>query len=170
MFSLSSDFMKFNSLLCSYVPATCKDGIFLLADDLPGSDNEERLPVFMGHFPKGSSLKDFLHFTQLMDSKRFQQYDYGREKNLKKYKRATPPSYPMHEIETNVTLNFYTGLADKLADVTDVAHMLSQLNPKKVKYNARYLDGYGHLTFYLGNREHCYHTAQVLRDFGYSPK
>ncbi len=35
----------------------------------------------------------------------------------------------MNEIETNVTLNFYTGLADKLADITDVAHMLSELNP-----------------------------------------
>lgn len=129
MFSLSSNFKELNSLLCHYVPSTCVDGIYLIADALPESDNTDRIPVFLGHFPKGASLKDFLHFTQLMNSKKFQQYDYGTKENLKRYKSVSPPSYPMHEIETNVTLNFYTGLADKLADIVDVAHMLSELNP-----------------------------------------
>ena len=67
-------------------------------------------------------------------------------------------------------MNLYVGLSDMLADVTDVARMLSDLDHDKVNVKTTYLKGFGHLTFYLGNREHYYHTAQVLRDFGYSPK
>ena len=43
----------------------------MIADATVGSDNEDRMDTFLGHFPRGASLKDFMHFTQLLDSKKF---------------------------------------------------------------------------------------------------
>jgi hypothetical protein len=57
-------------------------------------------------------------------------------------------------MKTNVTLNFYTGLSDELADPRDVARLIAKINPQNVKINTRYYDGYGHLTFYFGNQQH----------------
>ena len=62
-------------------------------------------------------------------------------------------------------INLYTGLEDRLGDIEDVALMLSRVDTHKIDINNRYLEGFGHLTFYLGKSN--FHLEYVLEDFGY---
>lgn len=48
-------------------------------------DNEERTKMLMGHFPHGTSARSLNHFGQLIQSKEFRLYDYGKKENIKKY-------------------------------------------------------------------------------------
>jgi len=40
------------------------------------------MPVIMGHFPAGSSLKNMDHFEQIIRKGKFGKYDYGAKKNM----------------------------------------------------------------------------------------
>jgi len=69
-------------------------------------------------------------------------------------------------MEFNKTIHLYTGLEDRLGDVKDVATLISRVDHNKIDIHARYFEGFGHLTFYLGKTN--YHLRYVLDDFGYS--
>lgn len=51
------------------------------------------MPVIMGHFPSGSSLKNMDHFEQIIRRGKFARYDYGEEINMQKYGSKEPPVY-----------------------------------------------------------------------------
>lgn len=72
-------------ILCFYDSTLCADFLeWGLAMD-EKVDNESRMDVVAGHFPSGTSTKNLVHFKQLIDSKKFQDYDYGKIKNLEIY-------------------------------------------------------------------------------------
>jgi lysosomal acid lipase/cholesteryl ester hydrolase len=72
-------------LICSALPSLCELGDYLIADEDISLDNEDRLTVYMGHFPSGTSLNCLLHYGQIIDSDKFQEYDYGKSENQKRY-------------------------------------------------------------------------------------
>lgn len=49
-------------------------------------------------------IKQLLHFAQTIMSKRFQQYDYGSEKNLILYNSTTPPEYDLTKVVAPIYL------------------------------------------------------------------
>ena len=48
-------------------------------------DTKERGKMLMGHFPHGTSSRSLNHFGQLIKSNQFQEYDYGKKKNMEMY-------------------------------------------------------------------------------------
>jgi len=58
------------------------------------------------------------------------------------------------------TIHLYTGLEDRLGDVQDVATLISKVDNNKINIHNRYYQGFGHLTFYLGQSNH--HLDHVL--------
>ena len=80
-------------LLCGHIPKLCDLGIYLVADENPAFDNQERMQVYMGHFPSGASLNSLLHFSQIMVADRFQKFDHGRFENNRIYGSPQPPTY-----------------------------------------------------------------------------
>ena len=62
-----------------------------------------------------------VHFAQGMRSHRFQQYDFGKIKNLAVYGMAQPPEYNVSEISAPVVL--YYGTNDYLAEARDVQRL-----------------------------------------------
>jgi len=50
--------------------------------------------------------------------------------------------------------------------MADVARLNSRIDHSKINVHNRYLEGFGHFTFYLGKSN--YHLDYVLADFGYS--
>lgn len=56
------------------------------------------MTLIIGHYPAGSSIKNFLHIGQSVNSNRFCAYDYGKFKNLEVYKRLYPPSYNLSKM------------------------------------------------------------------------
>lgn len=50
-------------LICGTIPALCNFGTFLVADEDTSLDNPVRLPVYLGHFPSGTSLRCLEHYA-----------------------------------------------------------------------------------------------------------
>jgi hypothetical protein len=69
--------------------------------------------------PAGTSVKNIVHYSQLVVNKNFQMYDYGSEKeNNLHYNQTKPPVYDVSKVKLPVGL--YCGGADWLADLDDV--------------------------------------------------
>ena len=75
------------------------------------------MPVILGHYPGGSSTKNFVHFKQFVKVEIFREFDYGSKKNMIKYGQTTPPLYDLTKI--NLPVHLYVGKYDRLADLKD---------------------------------------------------
>ena len=72
--------------------------------------------MILSHDPAGASTKTLIHFGQEIESGKFRQFDYGREKNLLIYNATEPPDYNLTNIKVPIGL-FYADndwLADSL--------------------------------------------------------
>jgi hypothetical protein len=84
------------SLFCALVEHVCADAMKYVMDADPNMDNYERYDVFIGHDPSGTSLQNMFHWNQIVDSGRFQAYDFGSfSKNMEKYGQPTPPIWDL---------------------------------------------------------------------------
>jgi lysosomal acid lipase/cholesteryl ester hydrolase len=63
------------------LPEVSNLGVKLLCDDDPREINQISLEAFLAHFPAGSSFKSVKHYKQLLNSKTFEHFDYGKEEN-----------------------------------------------------------------------------------------
>lgn len=58
-------------LICGTIPAICQLGAYLIVDEDTTLDDADRLQVYLGHFPSGTSLKCLEHYAQIIQSKKF---------------------------------------------------------------------------------------------------
>lgn len=70
--------------------------------------------------PNIASIKQLMHFGQIIKSNRFQQFDYKETANLRIYGHPQPPEYDLSAL--NASLFVYYGLADFTtpANVTEI--------------------------------------------------
>ncbi|CAG9093140.1 unnamed protein product [Plutella xylostella] len=94
------------------------------------SVTQETFEIIFGHTPDGVSLKNLVHFSQLLNSRKFQQYDYGEKRNMKTYGAKKPPEYELKKV-TTPTLLIY-GENDHLVNASDV-RKLGRTLPNVVK-------------------------------------
>ncbi|GIY12033.1 gastric triacylglycerol lipase [Caerostris darwini] len=125
----------------------CEDVIFLLCGTDHKQLNETRLPVYVSHTPAGASTKSIIHFAQMVNSKKFQKFDYGKKGNLLEYNQTTPPEYYPENITTKVAL--FWSENDKLADPIDV-HLLEKRLPNMIYSTPVKLKEFNHLDFVWG--------------------
>jgi len=108
--------------------------------------NASRVPVYITHDPAGTSVKNLLHFSQMVYSKNFQMFDYGSAKaNILHYDQPTPPLYNVSKVEVPVAL--YWAEHDWLADPVDVQFLRKNL-PNIV--DDVYVADWNHLDFIWG--------------------
>lgn len=111
--------------ICVLSPIVCREGLREISEMNNTVNNLKRMPVVMGHFPAGSSTKNFIHFNQFVKKEEFRNFDYGEKKNMLVYGEKTPPLYNLSKITTPVHL--YVGKYDKLADVEDSTRLFNEL-------------------------------------------
>lgn len=58
-------------------------------------DDNEIANQLMGHFPHGTSVRSIIHFSQMIRSNQFREYDYNKKKNLEVYGNKTAPLIPL---------------------------------------------------------------------------
>jgi len=58
-------------LLCGTIPQLCNLGLYLISDEDPGLNDQDRSSVYMGHFPSGTSLRSLDHYGQILSSTKF---------------------------------------------------------------------------------------------------
>ncbi|KAF9621982.1 hypothetical protein IFM89_029202 [Coptis chinensis] len=127
--------------------------------------NNSRVDFYLQYEPHPSSLKNLNHLFQMIRKGKFAMYDYGLLGNLKKYGVFKPPTFDTANIPKSLPLWMGYGGNDALADVTDVKHILKDLNSKP---ELLYLDSYGHLDFIwsVKAKEDVYND--MIRFFGSS--
>ncbi|XP_018053449.1 PREDICTED: lipase 3-like [Atta colombica] len=85
----------------------CNFCFYLIAGFGSEQLDKSMLPLIFGHSPAGSSVKQFLHFGQLICSGSFHKFDYGIKTNLSLYGSTQPPKYILERIKVPVAI-FYS--------------------------------------------------------------
>lgn len=157
----SNVFMKFLSeLVCdTKVKFICDDVIFLLCGTDYSQLNQSRLGVYVAHSPAGASTQSIVHYAQMVNSKKFVKYDYGKSGNLKHYNQTTPPEYHVENITTPVALMWSKN--DQLADPTDVGLLQQKLKSLVTSYLVKF-DPFSHIDFVWAIDANTYVYKEVL--------
>lgn len=124
----------------------CSNILFIFAGYDFGQLNVTNLPMIFGHLPSGASMKQFVHYGQGLLTEDFRKFDYGSEKNMKKYGIKVAPRYALDKIEAPVCL-FYSE-ADWLAHPSDVEHLRGRLRNVVDTHKIPY-EQFNHLDFII---------------------
>lgn len=138
--------------------------------------NTTRLPVYASFVPAGISTKALVHFAQLMRTldqtgqSKFQQFDYGSEKNLFIYGTSKPPEYNLSRISTPIAI--FSGERDALGNNQDVNTLAETLKNTGSLVDARRLPHVRHCDFIWGSEGYTKvypATLEILNKYTYSP-
>lgn len=83
------------------------------------------LPVKLGHTPAGASVRQFVHYGQSINDRRFRRYDHVWVTNRRTYGSRNPPNYNLARVTAPVFLHYSDG--DPLAHVNDVFRLFNEL-------------------------------------------
>lgn len=136
-------------LLCDHklLDYLCELPMLLIAGWDISNLNRTRTSVYITHTPAGTSVKNVVHFVQLIQSKTFRRYDYGKCGNIKHYNQPTPPNYNITEL--SVPTAFFTATNDWLADPQDIdQYLLPRLNHTLIY--SKSIEAWNHLDFVWG--------------------
>ena len=109
---------------CEALPHFCEklqEGFFDFNSEI---DNPLRVPDKVAHDPAGAGWRNIIHFGQIIKSKKFQRYDYGKTENMQRYGQETPPEYDLSKIKVKMAI--FQGDVDRLSDVEDDAWLLDE--------------------------------------------
>lgn len=138
----------FEAIVCDQSSKTkdlCENIAFIVTGPDSKNLNATRIPVYLSHYPSGTSVKNMIHFAQGVQTNRFQAYDYGSpEENQKHYNQSTPPLYPIRPMKIPTAI--FSGGDDWLADPADVQFILD--NVQNIAYQKAIPD-YNHIDFVI---------------------
>ena len=49
-------------IVCGVLPALCKFGVYLVADEDTDLDDSDRMLIYLDHFPAGTSVKSLIQY------------------------------------------------------------------------------------------------------------
>lgn len=100
---------------------------------------------FLEHIPAGISLQQLYHFAQLVNSKRFQAYDYRDEwMNQQMYGKDYPPDYNLSCITAHI--NLFSSPWDMYTLDEDLNMLRSKLQNVRLDYTVT-IEKFGHSDF-----------------------
>uniref|UniRef100_A0A8C5RWH0 AB hydrolase-1 domain-containing protein n=1 Tax=Laticauda laticaudata TaxID=8630 RepID=A0A8C5RWH0_LATLA len=102
----------------------CGNFFFVLCGFNEKNLNMSRIDVYSTHCPAGTSVQNFLHWTQVV--MKFPAFDWGsRKENMAHYKQPAPPPYNMKGMLVPTAI--WTGGHDWLADPKDIAILMTMI-------------------------------------------
>lgn len=125
----SSDLLRIGgSLECrnsSPIQEVCNNVLFLSSGYGSKKLNRNIIPEIVANTPAGASVKQFVHYAQLVNSKKFRRFDYGWFRNVFTYGSFSPPEYPVERVSCPLVL--YYSSNDWWAAVADVQMLKDRL-------------------------------------------
>uniref|UniRef100_A0A8C5TWR9 Lipase n=1 Tax=Malurus cyaneus samueli TaxID=2593467 RepID=A0A8C5TWR9_9PASS len=98
----------------------CANLFFLLGGHNEKNLNMTRLDVYTSHYPDGTSVKNVIHWAQVVKSGEFKAFDYGSENPFN-----TPPLYRVEDMPVPTAV--WSGGEDWAADWRDVRQLLPRI-------------------------------------------
>ena len=73
------------------------------------------MPVYAAHIPEGTSVRDILHFAQMVANGKCSFYDFGSDQeNMKRYNQTDPPT--VYAKDVHVPVSMFSAEKDTLAN------------------------------------------------------
>lgn len=126
--------------------------------------NETRVPLYLCHAPAGTSMKNIIHYDQLVKSKKPQKFDYGEEINREYYGQRRPPLYKLDNVKTDVGVFWSKG--DEFVPPENVKILLRELGSRVKKNHYINDDYYTHIHFAIALVNPKYLYPHVLEFLG----
>jgi len=123
------------SFICKLTPHMCKFGMSLFSGN-SRQINATRIPIYMSHTPAGTSTKNVLHLSQMVNSGKFNKYDYGKLGNQERYGSDKPPEYDLSKVRVPTVVVY--GTMDVIAPPKDVAWTIDNLGFVIKSFSAKY--------------------------------
>ncbi|XP_072399743.1 lipase 3-like [Diabrotica undecimpunctata] len=143
------DIRELATMLCvenKFLQKSCRAYFEIMADMNIDNIDQVDVPSILSTLIETVSLKQLLHYGQLILSGNFQMYDYGPKINQQKYNSTSPPIYHFKNIKYATAL--FSGKDDKLVTPEDTRLLAKQL-PNVVYYSTVPLRGFSHADFIL---------------------
>jgi len=152
---------KFNRWINKKLPSLSNMALEMISDDniKNSNHNKDRTIVYISHYPAGASLQSINHFIQNMESKKFSQYDYKLQANMRIYGSPHPIEYDLNKI-CGIPIALFGGKDDKLASEEDIEWLREKLDTNVVFYNI--YEKMGHLSFLLSKDMEWFDDALTL--------
>ncbi|RWS00483.1 gastric triacylglycerol lipase-like protein 2 [Dinothrombium tinctorium] len=139
----------------------CSTILFLFCGFDQEQLNKERLPTYMSHAPAGTSARNMAHLGQNMHSKKFQKFDYGCEKNLKKYGTDATPVYDLKNVDSkNIALLHSQN--DFISDPEDLNFLRKEVKGKFFLDHQVNYSNWNHIDYIWGREAEKYVNIIVL--------
>uniref|UniRef100_T1GBZ1 Lipase n=1 Tax=Megaselia scalaris TaxID=36166 RepID=T1GBZ1_MEGSC len=124
-FEFLPHFLPLNIFLANFcaqpgILSICKAVISLYIGPSKKYTNDSLVPVIFATFPGGSSYNEGIHLTQMVNTKRFQMFDWEQ------YGSKVPPEFPIENVQAPTF--FYYSSGDYLSSELDVENLLKSLN------------------------------------------
>ncbi|XP_053624159.1 lipase 3-like [Plodia interpunctella] len=107
---------------CVHDHRLCLKSILLFANGGEDILNKDLRNDIMTHASEEGSAKTLKHYVQLINSGQFQMYDYGPDKNMKKYGMRSPPSYRLNDVTLPIAI--ITSIDDWISTIGDITNLL----------------------------------------------
>ena len=91
VFPYDPDVIDLNLKLSKFYPTISYAFLELTSDEASSVNCPDRVKVYFSHFPSGTSRQSVTHLKQIINSGKFQKFDYGPEENLKIYNSENAP-------------------------------------------------------------------------------
>ncbi|XP_011498523.1 PREDICTED: lipase 3-like [Ceratosolen solmsi marchali] len=140
-------FTKFVTELCqdnSALQPICMNAIFLITGFNWDQFDTSLLPAIISNVPAGASVRQFIHYAQIIKSGYFVQYDHGLWGNIQKYGKVGPPTYNLKNVKAPVSLHY--SINDWLSHPNDVQSLYSKLPNPIGKFRVVH-DNFNHLDY-----------------------
>ncbi|XP_035790629.1 lipase 3-like [Anopheles albimanus] len=119
------------------------------------------LPVIVDDLWCSISTRQLIHFGQLMQTRKFQQFDYRNNMlNTKKYGQAKPPEYNLSRVMVPVSL--FHGTKDFITSSKDAMRLKNELRNVK---NFIEIPNMNHLDFVYSNQLYGQVTSRIIEIF-----
>nr|XP_018905707.1 PREDICTED: lipase 3-like [Bemisia tabaci] len=140
--------LKTFCFLNSGTARTCKMLLHLAAGFNDNLDDPTVFSVYLNHVGSGSSIKTVIHYTQLVKSGRFREFDYYNvKKNKAHYGVSKPRDYNITNISAPVF--FFYGANDVIASPIDI-YKLYRMLPNPIGIQKIEDPDFNHLDFTMG--------------------
>ncbi|KAH6923422.1 hypothetical protein HPB50_001061 [Hyalomma asiaticum] len=154
----STGLQRFLSTICKVATGRlCSALVALTLLSSPLQLNKTRVPMYAGHYPKGTTVQNLRHLYQVYKAKDFVMYDHGAKENRLRYGQVAPPAYPLERISTRFAI--FSSEGDVLADKRDVADLMTRLGSNVVFHRVVPEKTFGHVDFAIG-----YNAKEFLHD------
>ncbi|XP_043602568.1 lipase 3-like [Bombus pyrosoma] len=135
----------------------CKNIVFLCAG-FSNELNTTLLPIIVQYDPAGSSVRQIVHYGQLISSGKFQKFDHGLIGNMERYGTIHPPDYNLANVKLPVYLHY--GATDMFVNIQDL-HQLYRALPNAQKFLVP-SDVFGHTDFLWGKHADVWIYNEIL--------